>query len=59
MKFVLFITACDTYYKKNKFEIQQTTYINEYSLYTYYSFRICSWQAVFAVLKTELLENSG
>lgn len=38
MKFMLFITAWDSYYKKNKFETEQATYINAYSVYTYYSF---------------------
>lgn len=40
LKFMLFITAWDPYYKKDKFEIERATYHNKYTVDTYYGFWI-------------------
>jgi len=38
LKFMFFITAWDAYYKKDEFKTERATYLNEYTVYTYYSF---------------------
>lgn len=41
---MLFITAWDLYYRKEKFKIERATYLNKCTMYTYYSYWICRHQ---------------
>lgn len=38
LKFVLLIAAWSLIYKKDKLETERATYLNEYTVYTYYGF---------------------